>query len=340
MNTLDYLNIVCNKTIREKYTSRGMEYAACTWGQGVALYALLRAYQITEEERYFNYVKDFCDYHINKGLPSANINTTIPFIAFLDIYKKTGQIHYKNLCEERANYLMASAKRADGGMFEHTVGGSHDYSQQIWADTLFMGALFLAKWGRFTGNIMYAKESARQLILHYKYLTDNKTGLIFHGYNCKDRNHMSAVKWGRANGWGIISCAEILDAIPDFMPEFEQITEIFNNHIESFIKYQDESGMFRTVMDSEASYMETTVTGCFYHAASYGGRYLIGDCSKETKKALEALLKNIDKDGTALYTSAGTPVLDNEKEYNDIGFSMTFYGQGLMILALSSALTE
>lgn len=96
------------------------------------------------------------------------------------------------MCKQYADYCIAEAPRTNEGAFEHTVL-ANKWKQQIWADTLFMGALFLAKWGAFVKEDHYIKEAARQMQLHYKYLIDPEDGLMYHGYDCVAVNHMSVI---------------------------------------------------------------------------------------------------------------------------------------------------
>lgn len=56
---------------------------------------------------------------------------------------------------------------------------------QMWSDTLFMAGVFLARWGVFCDNDIYLHEAVRQPRLHYRYLLDPETGLMFHAYDCR-----------------------------------------------------------------------------------------------------------------------------------------------------------
>ncbi len=330
---------VADKTIEHQYRDTDMNYHIWDWQEGVGMYGLMKAWEVTGESRYLNFVKEWVDYHIGKGLPPKKINTVIPFTSVLELYKATGHKPYRWLCEDTARFCMCQAKRANEGALEHTVLAT-DFESQIWADTLFMGAIFLARWGQFTGEEMYIYEAIRQLDLHYKYLTDPSNGLMFHAYNCKLRNHMSAVHWGRANGWAVLSSVEILDMIPEYMNEKELVLDHLNKHVKAMMKYCDEKGLWHTVIDCPETYLETTVGAALYSGIQRGIRagYVPGDYSDKCSLILEGLVQNIARDGQVLNTSGGTPVMDSVEAYNKIPCVMSYYGQGLTLMALSEAI--
>lgn len=153
----------------EKYNRIDMRYDAFDWQNGVGFFGLLEANRVLKDDRYMQFIKEWVEFHIQKGLPAYTVNSTIPYYAILQLYKKYGDDKYYALCDRAAKYIMAEGLRADEGALEYTVLESRNASQ-IWADTTFMAGIFLAEWGKFTGNIMYLNEAARQILLHYKYL--------------------------------------------------------------------------------------------------------------------------------------------------------------------------
>ena len=324
----------------EKYNRIDMRYDSFDWQNGVGLFALVEAYKKLKDERYMEYIKEWMDFHISKGLPELSVNATIPYYSMLQAYKRYGVPVYRELCERTAKNVMSRLRRCDEGALEHTVNSTGDadwqFASQIWADTTFMAGIFLAEWGAFTGDMMYSMEAARQLILHYKYLTDRETGLMFHAYSCYERNHISNVHWGRANGWGVISSVEILDRLPEHMIERGIIKENLEKHIQSIARYQDKGG-WHTVIDRHDTYLETTAACAFYYGIKKALKsgYIEGDYDSLLCSAEEYIKANLSAEGEALNASAGTPVMANAEEYNKIPCAMSYYSQGLMMLALS-----
>jgi len=329
-------NVAC-KTIEKHYESADMNYFIWDWQQGVGLYGLWKAYERLNDRHICDFIKEYIDFHMQKGLGERTINTTAPFLTMLELYKDTGNTIYFDACEAQAQFCMAEADRTAGGALAHTVIGKK-FSSQIWADTLFMGALFLSKWGSLTDNTMYSKEALRQLDLHYRYLTDEKTNLLFHGYDDQTRSHLSGVRWGRANGWAIISTIEMLQSMKEPPSDYEKTVERFVRHIDALLVHMKPDGSWNTVLDNPSSVKETTIGACMCYGLKKG---LEHHMLKETYEAvyrqcLEALLADIKSDGEVLHTSGGTPIMESEKAYDEIPSVMSYYGQGLALLALSA----
>jgi len=338
-NAKEALQKAINFCINENGAEHDLRFDVWDWPQGVGLYGMMRAWEKLGDDDILNFVKKYVDFHLEQSVKLRNVNYTVGYNAVLDLYKIFGTEQYRENCEVIAKHIMSRAKRADEGAFEHTVPDLN-FPSQIWADTLFMGALFLARWGQLTEDIMYIEEAARQLILHYKYLRCDKTGLLYHGYNCRNRDFMSGALWGRANGWCVVSSVEILDIIPEHMPERGQIIENLNKHIEAIAKYADkESGMWHTVLDHPETYLESTAAACFYYGMKAGGEkgYVKGDYTEIMSRALEAVIKCVADDGGITMASGGTPIKETIADYNTIPYELTYYAQGLGILALLSA---
>lgn len=335
MSTKVILDRVVKKTIEAEMTGYHAGYDMWNWIQGVGMVAILKAYDITGELDYYTFASDWVEHHLDAGLPEININTTVPMLAVLRMYEKTGNPKYKSLCKRYADFCIAEAPRTNEGAFEHTVL-ANKWKDQIWADTLFMGAVFLAKWGAFVNEDLYIKEAARQMSIHYKYLIDESTGLFFHGYDCNAKDHLSGIKWGRANGWHFLSAIEILDVMPEYFEEKNQIIKNMKSHLDSMLKFQMPSGLWCTVVDDKETYEELTVTCCVHYGLAMGiaNGYLGKEYLDSCDSAFSAIEKCISEDGQFLKTSGPTPVLSSGKEYNEVPCTLSYYGQGIGIMSV------
>lgn len=371
MEYKELITKVCEKTIEEKHTIPGyrfdifgyvegkgmylkdpdyvkkgyqyldMMYDVWDWQEGVGMYALLEAGKVLKTDRYFEYTREWVEYHIQMGLPAATVNTTAPFLCVLELYKQTKKEYYYNMCEERARYLMEEAKRVENGALQHTViGVDVSFSSQIWADTLFVAVLFLLKWALLTEDKNCEKEAIKQFFLHEGSLLDTGSGLFFHGYNVMKKSWMSAVHWGRANTWFLLSASLILKELPLENAERARIVESLIRCLKAMRKVQDADGRFHTVLDDKESYTETTAI-CGFCAALQNllseNRLEKEEWESTSLLTLQALKEQIAEDGTVLSASGGTPLMCSREEYEKIPSVMSYYGQGLMLFALCAA---
>ena len=307
------------------------------WSTGVGLYGALKLWQLTKDEEIFDYLCGWFDGHIKKGLPKKNINTMCPFLTLSYLYEESGNKIYESLCIEWAKWLYEELPRTNEKGFVHLTGSENE--GQLWMDTLFVSVLFLAKMGVMLSEAKYIREAERQFLLHTKYLCDRGTGLFFHGYSFLEKGNFSEAIWGRGNGWYSIAVMELLEIAGDMLEETAKdfIIESFKTQMAALKEYQDEeSGMWRTLIDDKESYLESTGTTSFVFGMTKGINSRILDDSYiiPAKKGYNAIISRIADDGTVLDASGGTPIFETLAEYKEVVKVPIVYGQGKAIMML------
>lgn len=319
------------------------------WGPGVGLYGIWQAFQTTGEEKYQAALIRWADTHISEAGAKRTINSAAPCLTLWELYKKTGTEAYRQVCLETAEYLTKEAPLTVDGGLEHTVTEDvSEMKEQMWADTLFMACIFLARLGKDTGKAELLAFAANQLKLHYEFLWDEEKHLFFHGWNGLARNHMSGVHWGRANGWILISTLEILEAGP-VCKECGEILEKLKLHIRTLYRLQRESGMFGTILDDADSYDEISASAGI--ACGLLEAVRLGYCREMGMEEVEiqsiqaagertcrALFDYVSEDGSVTGVSTGTPVMPDAEAYKGIVRGSALYGQALALMALCELL--
>ena len=95
--------------------------------------------------------------------------------------------------------------------------------------------------------------------------------------------------------------------------------------------------MWRTIINDEDSYFETSATAGFAYGILTGVKYGAIDKSHylNSYMAVRYIVSNyLGEDGSLKQVSAGTAMGYDSEHYKNIGFCQTPYGQGLMILAV------
>jgi len=96
---------------------------------------------------------------------------------------------------------------------------------------------------------------AKMQISFASHLRDSKTDLYVHGYNGYNGDH-SPYKWGRANGWAMMSHVEVLLALKSF-PGHElqsQVLDLFQSHSKALKGVQSWDGRWHQIVDYEVRY--------------------------------------------------------------------------------------
>lgn len=329
---------MADRIINGHDTAWGMNIEHCDWGPGVGLYGIYIAFEVTKDEKYLRYIVGWIERFETDIASIKTINECAPLLTVLHVYTVNGNKALLNLCRQVADNMIEKAARTKIGGFEHTV--TEDISalkEQMWADTLFMIGIFLAKLFHITGENRYLQEAVNQLKLHLQVLDDKQTGLFFHGYNCNTLDNMSSALWGRANAWITISTVEILKYLPNEFDTHNEIITRLQRQITSYSAFIRKDGMFGTVLDMPEECLEVSAScGIAYgiKRAALAGIVEETLCSI-TKKVSEALPQYINDLGEVECVSTGTPVMETRDSYNKIPYEKTLYGQTLAILLLS-----
>ena len=312
------------------------KYRHWEWTQGVGLYGLWRLFEKTRDEKYLDILTTYFDNQMTVGFPALNVNTVTPFLTMSYVGEYLGSEKYLAPCRESAAWIMAHFPRTREGGFQHMTSDTLN-DQELWDDTLFMTVLFLANMGRIEGKREYIEEAQYQFLLHAKYLADRETGLWYHGWTFNGRHNFAGAFWGRGNCWITIAIPEFLGMVDCAPAVRRMLTELLRAQVESLVKYQDESGMWHTVIDDRDSYVETSASCGFaygilrgVHAGLLDKRY-----AEAAMKALPPILGYIADDGVVNQVSYGTPMGRESKDfYKKIPIQPMPYGQALAMLLL------
>ena len=304
------------------------------WNPGVGVNCMSYYYDKSGIPEVQEYLVNWVQRNKHLARKFQHVNVMTPFAIFPDMYRRTGEAYYRDTAIEYANWILENSVRTMTGAFQH--GG--DLDEQIWADTVFMVVLFLARVGRLTGDIKYAREAAQQLLLHLKYLQDPQTGVLFHGYFCAEKSHRSSARWTRGNAWITVGAPLILDEIKDIVTLPMEIADRYRRLVDGLIRYQAANGLWSTVMDQPDFYQETSgsagIAGGILKSIHTGILPAAGYLPA-VEKAIGGVLSTVNEQGAVSGVSGGTPIMKTIEEYSRLSRYPTMYGQGLSLLLLS-----
>ena len=303
------------------------------WPQGVALYSLFKYDQVTGEGIYLDFIRDWYPKRLAEGFPARNVNTTAPLLTMAHLYELTGKKEYLEICSAWAEWVMKEMPRTQEGGLQH-ITAIEVNKEQLWVDTLFMTVLFLAKMGRILKSEAYIEEAIYQFLLHIKYLYDPATGLWFHGWTFQDRNHFAGAHWARGNCWFTAGVVELIEILNLEGAQRRFLLNTLEAQVNKLTELQDKSGGWRTLLDDPDSYLETSATAGFAYGILKAVRlgYLDSKYEKAGQKAADAVLADIDPDGTVQGVSYGTAMGRDMEHYKQIKICPTAYGQGMTFL--------
>jgi len=219
-----------------------------TYDQGVLLEGISAIWQRTGEGKYFDYIKKSMDHFVQ---PNGTIRTYKPTEynidhvkngrALLLLYKVTGQEKYLKAAQLLRHQLSTHPRTNSGGFWHKKI-----YPYQMWLDGLYMGQPFYAEYAEMANDIEAYNDIARQFILMERYSIDDKTGLLYHGWD-ESRQQAWADKktgrsphfWARAMGWYGMALVDVLEHFPENHPKRDSIVAILDRFAVAIEKVQD-----------------------------------------------------------------------------------------------------
>lgn len=311
------------------------------WPQGVGLYGLMRLWQHDRDPAVLKTVEDWYARHIAAGLPKMNVNTSAPLLAMSILWRETRNPRWEPTLAEWADRLVREMPRTPEGGFQHDVSDKIN-DDELWDDTLFMAALFLASYGNAAGKPAYVDEAMRQFLVHARYLADPHSGLWFHGWTFAGRHNFARALWGRGNAWITVGILDLIEFGGVSEPVRLYLLGVLEAQIEALLRLQTPSGAWRTLLDDPTSYEELSATAGFGYGLMKAARLSIGpkECAAAGRRALEAVIANIDDAGVLGKVSYGTRMGHDLQFYRDIPIQPTGYGQALAILCLTEGMIQ
>ncbi|MGB8226051.1 MAG: glycoside hydrolase family 88 protein [Sedimentisphaerales bacterium] len=186
--------------------------------------------------------------------------------AMIKTYLKDKNKNYLELINITADYISNKQFRLEDG----TLARHRPQYQSIWADDLYMSVPFLANMGVLTGDKKYFDDAVKQILQMADRLYIPQKELFDHGWNVTSGDYDPRFYWGRANGWALMSMAELLGVLPKDYPGRDKILHLYRSMVRSLAGLQDGTGFWHNLLDKNDTYLETSCTAMFTFAIAKG----------------------------------------------------------------------
>ena len=310
-----------------------------SYDQGVMLKGIEGVWDRTGDGRYFRYIQHSMDFFVDK---SGEIRTYRPDEFNIDnvnngrvlllLYKVTNDEKYWKAASLLREQLRKQPRTSESGFWHKKI-----YPSQMWLDGLYMGEPFYAEYASYAHDDTAFNDIASQFILMEKHSRDNKTGLLYHGWDeSKEQKWADPATghspnfWGRAMGWYGMALVDVLDYFPADHPKRKELIAILNRFAAAVSKIQDvKTGLWWDILNmpgKEKNYLEASASSMFVYALAKGVRsgYLPNSYLATAKRGYDGIVKNFIKTeegqinlyGTVSVSGlGGNPYRDGSYEY-------------------------
>ena len=311
-----------------------------TYEQGVVLLGIAHIWKNTGDQRYFDYIRQTMDRYVAEDgtirtyrLEEYNLDNINLGRMLLFLYGATKEQKYRKAADLLREQLRKHPRTSEGGFWHKQI-----YPSQMWLDGLYMAEPFYAEYAATFHEDADFDDIAKQFILIERHTRDEKTGLLYHGWDESRKQRWadpttgrSPNFWGRAMGWYAMALVDTLDYFPKAHPKRVELIAILRRLASAVKKYQDEkAGLWYQVLDkagAKGNYFESSAAAMFVYALAKGvhQKYLPTEYLRVAEKGYRGMLNQfvetkpnglVDYKGTVSVAGlGGNPYRDGSYEY-------------------------
>ena len=247
-------------------------FNAWTYVNGYELYGFEMLYRATGDKKYFDYGKRYVGECVDadgnfRYVVNAKGQTNKPSFNNLDnmmagnslvwLYEETKDDRYKKSAEKIRRAIDDYPRNSDGGFWHNKR-----MNGQMWIDGIFMGEMFLLRYGKSIGDRAYCwDEVTKQITLFAKRAERDHSGLYLHGYFepghggnvpswADSKTGLSREVWSEGLGWYALVVVEVLADLPKDHPKRDEVEDIFRRLAAGLKRTQDaKTGRWFQVVD-------------------------------------------------------------------------------------------
>ncbi|MBQ4161253.1 MAG: glycoside hydrolase family 88 protein [Clostridia bacterium] len=302
---LEYGMLACDALMRMYAPEKLPPENKFFYHQGVFLSGMQNIYALSGEEKYFDYVKAYCDSLIDENgdlyaayaatdasgftvnVPASRairmLDHKQPTVLLYQLYDRTGDERYLKYLKKVAA-SMHFWPTNDYGAYWHTMY----HSCQVWMDGAYMAGPLCVLYAKRFGDTALRERAIHQIFIMNEHTKDEKTGLYFHGWDptkaaewADPETGCSQEIWGRAVGWYAVAILDILENIPQNHPAVAQLKKIELDLLRALKKYRHpESGLWCQILDKperKDNWIESSCSNLFIYSIAKAIRMGIAD---------------------------------------------------------------
>jgi len=170
-------------------------------------------------------------------------------------------------------YILGWPHHLSDGTISRTSGWSGEPagSQFLWDDDMYMGLTLISRVAVLQKNSTLADIAGKMQVTFAAHVLDSGSSLFWHGFNNEDQHH-SCCKWGRGNGWLMMSHIEVLKALKatNNNQYYSQVISLLQAHSKALMNVQSSNGLWHQLVDQESTFLETSATAMYLWSIAEG----------------------------------------------------------------------
>ncbi len=293
-----FWSVAAAETVMARWPDYSKAYFnSWTYVNGYELYGFDMLYRATGDKKYLEYTKRYIDQFVDdqgefRSVTNAKGEVFTPAFYNLDnmmtgntlvmLYEYTKDVRYRKAAEKIRRALDNYPRNHDGGFWH-----SRSLSGEMWIDGIFMGQMFLTRYGKSIGDSQYCwDEATKQICVYAKRAQRDDSGLYVHGIFesghgekapptwADPQTGLSREVWSEGLGWYALVTVETLADLPKDHPRRAEVEDIFRRLAAGLKRTQDPKiGRWFQVVDKgdqPGNWTDTSGSAMFTYAIAKG----------------------------------------------------------------------
>ncbi len=280
--------------------------AKWSYDLGVILKGVEYVWKATGDRKWFDYIQKMMDHYVQADgtiqmytQQDYNIDYINNGKLLLLLYQVTGNEKYRKAADILREQLRTHPRTSAGGFWHKKI-----YPHQMWLDGLYMGQPFYAEYAKLFNEPEAFDDITNQFVLMERHSRDDKTGLLYHGWDesreqawADDRTGRSPNFWGRSLGWFGMALVDALDYFPTDHSGRDTLVAILNRFARAVTDFQDQkTGVWYDVVDQghrQGNYLEASASCMLVYTLAKGVRlgYLPERYSEDAIRGYAGILR-------------------------------------------------
>jgi rhamnogalacturonyl hydrolase YesR len=281
-------------TIMKRYPDfRKAYFRPWTYVHGYDLYAFEMLYRSTGDKKYLDYLKTYIsqivdeqgnltyvDRKTDKATPVSltNLDNMMTGNLVVAMYEYTKEERYLLAAKKIRKALDTYPRNTDGGFWH-----AKSLKGQMWIDGVFMGGMFLIRYGQSIGDRDYCfDEVTKQITVFAKHCKKGDSGLYLHGWSespdttkwADPKTGLSPEVWSEGLGWYALILIETLAVLPKDHAKRDEVAAIMRDLAKGLKRTQDaKTGRWFQVVDKgdqDDNWTDTSGSAMFVYCLQRG----------------------------------------------------------------------
>ncbi len=265
--------------------------ARWSYWKGYTLLGFQMLWRSTGDRRYLDFMKREIDPFVEAdgklvNAPITSLDSIMAGAAVVALYEETHDPRYRTAAAEIRKAFDKYPRNPDGGFWH-----SPDLPGEMWVDGVFMGQMFLTRYGASITDREYAfDEATRQIVVFANHARKGDSGLFYHAWAANPatalvipgrkakwadpKTGLSCDVWSEGLGWYALILAETLAVLPPDHLRRGQVLDIYTGLAAGLKRTQDPKtgGWFQVVDkgDRPDNWIDSSGSAMFTYAIERG----------------------------------------------------------------------